>query len=302
MKITLGPIPFLWGPEAQLKFYKEIAKSPIDDIFVGEVICSRRGGLPKSLLSEILSLLEGSGKKVYLSSLGLVTNDIELDSQREIVESCRQIEANDFSIVKLCHELGKEFIVGPYVPVYNRPSLGFLRGLGAKRIVLLSEISFDSISYMIRDICMETEILAFGKPHLAFSWRCYTARMYNLAKEACSQVCSKYPGGCGVSTIDGRPVYSINGTEIMSATNISLLEQLDILKNSGISHIRITPQIEGTAEIAAIFRKVMDGKIGKKEGLTQLRKHAKSDFSNGWFFGEAGWRYIGGEGDVSLYK
>ncbi|MEK7280232.1 MAG: U32 family peptidase, partial [Nitrospirota bacterium] len=87
MKISLGPIPYLWGPETQLKFYREVAKSPIDDIFLGEVICSRRSGLHKTVHSDIVSLLEDSGKKVYLSSLGLITNDIELESQKEMIKS-----------------------------------------------------------------------------------------------------------------------------------------------------------------------------------------------------------------------
>ncbi len=292
MKISLGPIPYLWGPETQLKFYREIAKSPIEDIFLGEVVCSRRSGLHKTVLSEIVNLLEGSGKKVYLSSLGLVTNDIELETQREIVDSGCTIEANDFSIVKLCHDAGKDFIIGPYISVYNRPSLEFLRGLGAKRVVLLPEIALGSLSHMIKDIGIESEIMAFGKPHLAFSWRCYTARMHNLTKDACQQVCSKYPGGCTVSTIDNMPIYSINGTEIMGAMNISLLEQLDIIKEAGITHIRIIPQEEGTGDIASVFSRAIEGRIEKKEALELLKKITGSDFSNGWFFGEAGWRYV----------
>ena len=292
MKISLGPIPYLWGPETQLKFYREVAKSPIEDIFLGEVICSRRSGLHKTVQSDIVSLLEDSGKKVYLSTLGLITNDIELESQKEIIKTGYTIEANDFSIVKLCHEARKDFIIGPYISVYNRPSLEFLRGLGAKRVVLLPEITFSSLSHMIKDIGIESEILAFGKPHLAFSWRCYTARMHNLTKEACQQVCYKYPGGCAVSTIDNRPIYSINGTEIMGTMNISLLEQLDIIKEAGITHIRITPQEEGTGDIASVFSRVIEGRIEKKEALELLKKIAGSVFSNGWFFGEAGWKYI----------
>ncbi len=292
MKISLGPIPYLWGPETQLKFYREIAKSPIEDIFLGEVICSRRGGFPKTLLSDIVSLLEDSGKKVYLSTLGLITNDIELESQKEIIKTGYTIEANDFSIVNLCHEARKDFIIGPYISVYNRPSLEFLRGLGAKRVVLLPEITFSSLSHIIKDMGIESEILAFGKPHLAFSWRCYTARMHNLTKEACQQVCSRYPGGCAVSTIDNRPIYSINGTEIMGTMNISLLEQLDIIKEAGITHVRITPQEEGTVDIASVFSRAIEGRIEKKEALELLKKITGSDFSNGWFFGEAGWRYI----------
>ncbi len=42
-ELTLGPILFHWPAEQKLDFYARIAdEAPIDTVYLGEVICSKR--------------------------------------------------------------------------------------------------------------------------------------------------------------------------------------------------------------------------------------------------------------------
>ena len=42
-KLTLGPLFFHWSPEKRRDFYYRMAdEAPIDDVYMGEVVCSKR--------------------------------------------------------------------------------------------------------------------------------------------------------------------------------------------------------------------------------------------------------------------
>jgi len=42
MKLALGPILYYWERETTFSFYDEIAASPVDIVYLGETVCSRR--------------------------------------------------------------------------------------------------------------------------------------------------------------------------------------------------------------------------------------------------------------------
>jgi collagenase-like PrtC family protease len=42
MKIALGPLQYYWPRETVLAFYREVAGWPVDTVYLGETVCSRR--------------------------------------------------------------------------------------------------------------------------------------------------------------------------------------------------------------------------------------------------------------------
>jgi len=291
MKLTLGPIPFLWEKERVLSFYEEIAATPVSVVYVGEVICNKRSLLGTGTVERIGRMLQDAGKEVVISTLGLVTTQEELDFIEDLCKLPYPVEANNIGVLNFCS--GKETIAGPHIAIYNAPTAKFLAHLGVKRIVFMPELSREAIGSIASSLpSLEKEIIGFGHLPLAFSWRCYTARALDLSKSNCAIVCKKYPGGMPLETMDGMPIFNINGTQLMSAQKVCMIEQLDILKGLGIDYLRIVPQEQDTMDVIGIFSKAISGTMPYTSALEALKRYAPEGIGNGWFYGQPGWEYI----------
>jgi collagenase-like PrtC family protease len=98
-----------------------------------------------------------------------------------------------------------------------------------------------------------TEVFAYGKLPLAFSARCFTARHYDLNKDACQYRCAEHPDGLTLSTREGQAFLTLNGNQTMSAQSQSLLHHVADLSALGIEVIRLSPQMQRMEEIVAAF-------------------------------------------------
>ena len=45
MKLSLGPILFFWERDTLMRFYADMAEQPLDIIYLGETVCSKRRSL-----------------------------------------------------------------------------------------------------------------------------------------------------------------------------------------------------------------------------------------------------------------
>ena len=45
MKLSLGPVLFYWDRQQTLDFYANMASQPLDVIYLGETVCSKRRAL-----------------------------------------------------------------------------------------------------------------------------------------------------------------------------------------------------------------------------------------------------------------
>jgi collagenase-like PrtC family protease len=292
MKITLGPIPFLWEKERILSFYKEISATPVSTVSIGEVVCSKRTILGRDTIEAIARILSDAGKEVVVSTLGLITHRDELNFIESLCSLPLNIEVNNIGVLNLCPDKSR-VIGGPHLAVYNAPALKFLAGLGIRRIVFMPELSQQAIESLSLSVpSVEKEIIAFGNLPLAFSWRCYTARALNLSKTNCAIVCKRYPSGMPLDTMEGMPLFNINGTQLMSEKKVCMIEQINTLRSFGIGHLRIIPQEHHTSDIVAIFNKTLTGDLSVPTALEALKKFAPAGISNGWFHGRAGWEYV----------
>ncbi|MBI2413670.1 MAG: U32 family peptidase [Deltaproteobacteria bacterium] len=291
MELTLGPILFDWKRDEVLRFYDEAADFPVDRVYVGEVVCTKKLGLSLDDVESIIKKLESAGKKVTLSSLAVVSNETELAFTRRLAVLHNSIEANDISVLNMADSSVKEVFAGPHITSYNAPSIEFLKSVGVKRVTFPVELSRESMAYAIKETNIYSEAFAHGKVPLAFSWRCYTSRAYGLSKTECRHHCAKYPDGMELKTVDGGPVFTVNGTSLLSADIYSLVEFVEDLNEIGIKALRVSPQKEGTRKIAEVFRKRIEGRLSPDEGLAEL-KTLGGRFCNGWYSGSAGKDYI----------
>lgn len=289
MKLTIGPILYEWKRDEVLQFYKEAAQMPVDRVYVGEVVCNKRRGLNLDDMGGIIETLTEAGKKVTLSSLAVVSNDAELAFTRALCGMHGSIEANDVCVMNMLDPAKTEVFAGPHITTYNAASIEFLRGIGVRRVTFPVELPKESVAYNVKHCKgVETEVFAHGPLPLAFSWRCYTSRAYGLSKTECKHHCALHPDGMELKTMEGRPLFTANGTSILSADVYTLVEFIDELKTTGVTALRISPQYKGTAQAAEIFRARLDGKLDAAQALTRLRTATNGALCNGWYQGGAG--------------
>jgi len=287
MKLSLGPLQYFWPREHTLAFYREAADWPLDIIYLGETVCSKRRELGTRDWIALAAELARNGKQVVLSSLALIEAESELGVLQRLVDhgDC-WIEANDLSAVQLCRERGVPFVAGPTLNVYNHHALAMLMDDGLRRWVpgveqghvLLRELR--EAMHAERREMPELEVIAFGRLPLAFSARCFTARALDVAKDQCGFRCIDYPDGMPLATREGRPFLRINGIQIQGEEITDLGPELPQLRELGVDILRLYPQAEGMAEMVAHYH------LARRSPVAPPRIGAR----NGYWHGEPGMR------------
>lgn len=289
MDLSLGPVLFDWSREELLSFYDEVMDYPVSTVYLGEVVCPKMAGLTISDLETIGKKLESVGKKVYISSLALVADKMDRQRVRDIMTLPFPVECNDHSAFHLGKD--KELAAGPHITTYNIPSIDFLKTVGVTRLIFPVELSIDSMKAITSNCDIATEAFAYGNLPLAFSWRCYTSRAYGLLKSNCKHDCRKFPEGMLLEDLEHKPLFKLNGTQILSAKCSNLIREVEELEEARVNTLRISPQHVVTKEVVGIFRKRLDGEIDADEAMDKLTALEKIGFCNGWHHGKAGLDY-----------
>ena len=285
MRLTLGPLQYFWPRDQVFAFYRAAAAWPVDVIYLGETVCSKRRELRTRDWITLAEELAGSGREIVLSTLALLEAESELSSLLRLVEDGRfRVEANDMSAVQYLRERGLPFIGGPTLNVYNHAALRLLREDGLQRLVLGVELGRALIEEFrgSGEPLPELEITAWGRLPLAYSARCFTARALDLAKDDCGFRCLEYPDGLPLATREGTPFLTINGVQVQSAGHCDLGPELDVLREAGIGLLRLYPQAGGMAEVVARFRDAIDSGIIP----------ARAGEENGYWSGAAGMQCV----------
>lgn len=269
MKLSLGPVLFYWDRQQTLDFYADMASLPLDVIYLGETVCSKRRAMSlDDWIGLGRDLAQESSAQIVLSGLTLVEAASELSGLRRLCDNGELlVEANDMGAVQYLSEKGLPFVGGPALNLYNGYALAELVGSGMCRWVPPVEIS----GAMVRDaraqlatldVAMpELEIFAYGHLPLAYSARCFTARAENRPKDDCQFCCQNYPEGIPLLSQEGEALFTINGIQTMSASVSNLLADYEGLVDSGADLLRLSPRAAGMEEVIAAFDAVRKGAL-----------------------------------------
>ena len=278
MKLSLGPLQYFWPRQATLAFYHAVGNWPVDIVYLGETVCSKRRELGVRDWLALADSLREAGKDVVLSTLSLVEAESELGVVRRQVGNGRYlVEANDLSAVQLCRERGVPFVGGHSLNVYNHRALALLMEDGMQRWVPGTEQGRTLLQDMraAREAeggsMPELEMLAWGRLPLAYSARCFTARALDLPKDQCGFRCIEHPDGLPLATREGEPFLTINGIQVQGTEVVDMAPQRDELAASGVDVLRISPQASGMEDVVARFRRALDApeppaRLGARNG------------------------------------
>ena len=286
MKLSLGPIQYYWPIETVQAFYTQARDWPVDIIYLGEVVCSKRRELRLLDWLEIADMLEVAGKEVVLSTLALMEAESELITLQKICENGDfKVEANDMAAVHLINS--RPFVAGPHLNLYNASSLELMRENGAVRWVMPLELSARTLGELQsgRPDGLETEVFAYGHMPLSFSARCFTARAHNVPKDQCELRCIDYPHGMPLQTQEDQELFTINGIQLQSGLPSNLLGEIDSLRQLQVEVLRLSPQAEGMQQIVTAVDAARKGE--QSEAITALMA-AETEWCNGYWHGEAG--------------
>lgn len=248
-----------------LDFYRRVADSPVDIVYLGETVCPKRRECRLENYISLAHELREAGKQVVLSSMTLIESPADL---RELNRYCDNgeflVEANDMGAVALLHERGLPFVAGNTLNCYNQHTLRQLLQWGMQRWVVPVELPLRWINNTLEAEPLRdqrdqftTEIFAFGYIPLAWSARCFTARSEGRAKDQCELCCINYPQGREIKSQEGETLFRLNGIQTQSGFRYNLINDVPQLAPA-IDVLRISPQEEDAFTWLANFRKQLE--------------------------------------------
>ncbi len=291
-RLSLGPNLFYWSRDDIFDFYAEVAEMPVDIVYLGETVCSKRRSLRTEDWFDLADRLSSAGKEVVLSTLSLLEAESEMLTLRRLCENDRfMVEANDMGAVQLLIKQDVPFVTGPTVNIYNPATLQVLANKGLKRWVMPIELSKETLAEMQaeRPEGVETEIFAFGRMPLTLSARCFTARSHNLPKDDCQYKCLDYPDGRLLSTQEKKPFLALNGIQTVSSLTCNLLAETAEMKRLDVDVLRISPQSQHTGRIAEAFHQAL-----QDEPPPPLDRYVPLGTCDGYWYGGAGMERLKG--------
>ncbi len=289
MKLSIGPILYYWPKKTIHEFYHQIIESPVDIVYVGETVCSKRRELSSKDWITLAREIGDSQKQVVLSTLALIEARSELSIVKKLCENGELlVEANDMAAVQFLSERGLPFVASHSINIYNTKTLEILAKQGLIRWVPPVELSGQQIEEILDAVQQEnfvnqpeTEVFSYGYMPLAYSARCFTARAKQRPKDACEFICKDYPDGLLLDTQEDKTLFNLNGIQTQSGKKTNLLPQWRQMRDMGVDIMRISPQSHDTIQIIEALHSYIAGQHLKPPGDDE-------GYCNGYWFAKEG--------------
>ncbi len=265
-----------------------------------------------------------NGAKVYVTCNTLPrSNEIEL--LPEFLQNAQNIGVDAFIIA----DLGVMNLAGKYAPnverhistqtgVVNYETANVLYNMGASRVVLAREMTFDDIREIRAKIPkdMEIEVFVHGSMCVSFSGRCLISS-YMTGRDAnrgdCAQPC-RWKYHLFEQNREGQyfPVEEdSDGTFLYNSRDLCMIEHIPELVESGITSLKIEGRAKSayyTAVTTNAYRHAINDYFADKENYSlkpwirqELDKVSHREYNTGFFFGGEPGQVVNNGGYIREY-
>ncbi len=286
INLSLGPLLYYWPQATIQRFYAAVSTWPVERVYLGEVVCSRRHEMRLNDWLDIAATLQAAGKTVVLSSQALLESGGDLIALRKLANAGFLIEANDPGAVKVAADAGLPFVAGPHLNIYSGATLDWYVGLGACRWVPPVEISRDTLNAVRAESqhLVPIELFAHGHLPLAWSARCFTARHYDRNKDRCEFVCLEHPDGMVMRTREQQPFFAPEWHPDPIRRLPQFVEPVAANPRRRHQHAAHQPQARHTGEWVRAWHAALQG-VSVQPDVAQWQPEG---LVNGYWFGQAG--------------
>ncbi|MBQ9757085.1 MAG: U32 family peptidase C-terminal domain-containing protein [Clostridia bacterium] len=304
--------PELLAPAGSLNKLKIAITYGADAVYVGGEEFSLRvaaENFSPEELCEGVKFAHERGKKVYLTA-NIIPHNADIAEYEEFLKKYMAagfdaVILSDLGMFQLTRELAPELEIhiSTQANNVNFKSAETWYKMGAKRVILAREMSFDEISEIREKTPDELELEAFvhGAMCISYSGRCLlsnymTNRDSNLG--ACSHPC-RWKYNLVEETRPGEymPVFeNERGTFIYNSKDLCMIEHMDKLIKSGLDSFKIEGRVKTEYYLATVVKAYRDA-IDKyfedpdafetdPKWLTEIKKVSHRDYTTGFFFGK----------------
>ena len=146
LQMALGPVLYHWPRERLLEFYRHALDWPVERVYLGEVVCSKRRSFSPRDWIQLGREMASVGKTVIISTLTLIEAGSELGALGRLCEAVgeqegMQVEANDLASVNILSRSHLPFVGGAALNVYNERTLHILLNQCMQHWVLPLELA-----------------------------------------------------------------------------------------------------------------------------------------------------------------
>ncbi|MBE6903963.1 MAG: U32 family peptidase [Ruminococcaceae bacterium] len=300
----------LLSPAGSINKLETAVQFGADAVYIGGTMFGLRTASENADFEQLkygIEYAHNHNKKVYITTNIVARND-DLKRFPNFLKQLEQTKADavivtDFGLFSAVRELAPklEIHVSTQANLLNYESCNAFYKMGAKRVVLARELSFEEIAEIRAktDKNLELEAFVHGAMCVSFSGRCLlsdymTARSANRGN--CTQPCRfKYTLMEEKRPNEYMPVFEDeNGTFILNSKDLCMIEHIDKLAECGITSFKIEGRVKSefyVATITAAYRRAIDDYLSGKPFNPQLIEEVCSvshrEYCKGFYFGNS---------------
>lgn len=304
--------PELLAPGGDLEKLKTAILYGADAVYIGGEAFSLRVAADNFSIDDMkegIRFAHERGKKVYLTA-NIIPHNKDIDEFEHFIEEIRPLGFDAVLIADL-GMFDMMCTLAPEIPVHvstqannvNYRSACAWHKMGAERVVLAREMSFDEIREIRRRTPPELEIEAFvhGAMCISYSGRCLLSNYMTQRDSnqgACSHPC-RWNYALMEQTREGEymPVYeNERGTFIFNSKDLCMIRHIPEIIESGITSLKIEGRVKSSYYVATIvqaYRQEIDRYLADPEGYTfnedsfaELCKVSHRPYTTGFYFGK----------------